>query len=83
MRFKDDPELLHWGAVLRCIPENDCVVLTPDRDVETSTFYIVCWRCSSRSGAMSKDAYLEEFEIRTPTLLGPGIQTEVIFLLSR
>lgn len=30
-----------------------------------------------------QDAYLEEFEIRTPTLLGPGIQTEVIFLLSR
>lgn len=40
VRFKDDPELLHWRGVLRCIQENECVVVTPNRDVETSTLAV-------------------------------------------
>ena len=66
MRFKDDPELLHWGAVLRCIQENDCVVLTPDRDVETSTLSVGDVHQEVRRyeqgrlprGVRDKDAYL-------------------------
>ena len=33
MRFRDDPDLLHFREVVKCTEGNHCFVLTPDRDL--------------------------------------------------
>lgn len=40
VRFKDDPELLHWRCILHCVGGNRCIVVTPDRDVQEAVLEI-------------------------------------------
>ena len=40
VRFEDDPSLLHWRGVLVPLGGDRAVVVTPDRDIETTTLRV-------------------------------------------
>jgi hypothetical protein len=65
-RFKDDPRLWHHRVVLRVFDDGDMVVVTPDRDVQTTDFTdtdkyadVKAWNGVKLPAGRSKDCYLD------------------------
>ena len=40
VRFRDDPDLLHWRCVLACKTGDDVLIVTPDRDIQSTVLKV-------------------------------------------